>query len=309
MLAILLVLVAGPFPVHPPGQWTTAHRLPEPLLEARAAVLRGKIYVAGGIDGSGAPTAHVYRYDPATDAWERVADLPAARHHMPLAVIGDSVLYAIAGFSGKEYRAERTLWAYHPDKNVWVARSELSRPRGAAAAVGVKGQLVVVGGLERIVDGGMADLTPIYDAAYNNWHNGWPILTKRDHLTAAVVDDIIYVIGGRLLNPDHNLTAVESYDPSRDRWAQLSPLPEPSGALGSAVLDRKVHVFGGESRSATFDLHEVYDPASNTWSSAAPLPTARHGVAAVALNGKIYVIGGGTRPGFSESDIVEVFTP
>ncbi len=309
MLAILLVLLRGPLPGHPPGQWTTARRLPEPLLEARAAVLRGKIYVAGGIDGSGQPSTHVYRYDAGTDSWERVADLPAGRHHMPLAVIGDSALYAIGGFSGKDFRAERTVWVYHPDKNAWEPRAQLSRPRAAAAAVSVGGKVVVIGGLERIVDGGMSDLTPIYDPTFDAWHNGWPILTKRDHLTAEVVRDMIYVIGGRLLNPDHNFDVVEAYDAARDRWSREAPMPQASGAGGSAVLDGKVHVFGGESRSATFDLHEVYDPASNQWSSAAPLPTPRHGIAVAALNGKIYVIGGGTRPGFSESDIVEVFTP
>jgi hypothetical protein len=168
---------------------------------------------------------------------------------------------------------------------------------------------VVVGGLERIVDGGMSDLTPIYDPVLDAWHTGWPILTKRDHLTAEVVRDVVYVIGGRLLNPDHNLDVVEAYDATHDRWSRVAPMPQATGAGGSAVLGDKVHILGGESRSATFDLHEVYDPADNQWSSAAPLPTPRHGVAVVALSGRIYVMGGGTRPGFSESDIVEVFTP
>jgi N-acetylneuraminic acid mutarotase len=143
----------------------------------------------------------------------------------------------------------------------------------------------------------------------DSWHNGWPILTKRDHLMAGVVRDVVYVIGGRLLNPDHNLDAVEAYDPSRDAWSREKPMPEASGAGGSAVVNGKVHVFGGESRSATFSLHQVFDPAEDEWSDAAPLPTPRHGMAVAALGGKIYVIAGGTRPGFSESDVVEVFTP
>jgi len=319
MLSLLLVALGSVTPCRAPARaavppdslahWTTAHRLPEPLLEARAAVLRGRIYVAGGIDGKGQPTAHVYRYDPASDSWESVADLPAPRHHMALAVMGDSVLYVIGGFSGKEFHAERTVWSYQPGRNTWISKSQISRPRAAAAAVTVGKQIVVLGGLERLVDGGMADVTPIYEPALDQWHNGWPILTKRDHLTAAVSHDIIYVIGGRLLNPDHNMNTVETYDPVHDHWGQRAPMLNASGALGSAVLDGKIHTFGGESRYAVFNDHEIYDPAKNEWSEAAPLPTARHGMAVVAFDGRIYVIGGGTRPGFSESDIVEVFTP
>ena len=309
MLSLVLVALACSTPPDSLAQWTTARRLPEPLLEARAAVLRGHIYVAGGIDEKGQPSSHVYRYDPGSDSWERVADLPAPRHHMPLVATGDSLLLAIGGFSGKEFHAERTVWAYQPARNTWTSRSPVPRPRAASAAVAVGGTVVVLGGLERLVDGGMADLTPIYEPASDQWHMGWPILTKRDHLTADVVRDIVYVIGGRLLNPDHNLATLETYEVAHDKWGQKAPMLEPAGALGSAVLDGKIHTFGGESRYAVFNDHEVYDPAKNEWSEAAPLPTARHGAAVAALDGKIYVIGGGTKPGFSESDIVEVFTP
>ena len=38
------------------GRWSAAAPLPEPLQELSAAVLRGKIYVAGGIDRTGRPT-------------------------------------------------------------------------------------------------------------------------------------------------------------------------------------------------------------------------------------------------------------
>src|SRR6266699_1560426 len=76
------------------GRWSAAAPLPEPVQELSAAVLHGRIYVAGGFDRTGAPTAAAFRYDPVANQWERVADLPAARHHMPLAAVGDT-LYAV----------------------------------------------------------------------------------------------------------------------------------------------------------------------------------------------------------------------
>lgn len=309
MLALVLSLVTRLALTHPDGHWTTGKPLPEPLLEMGAAVLDGKIYVAGGIDKTGRPTAHAYRYDPGTDTWDRVADLPAPRHHMPLAVVGDT-LYAVGGFSGTTFRAERTMWAYRVDRNTWEPRAQLPRPRGAAAAAAANGRLIVVGGLERIVDGGSVDVTAMYDPGTDNWRSVLPILTKRDHLTAQTLSGVVYAIGGRLLSADRNYSAVEAYDPARDAWIPKAPMPSERGALGSAVLDGKIHTFGGENRAVVFDTHEVYDPANrDAWTTAAPLPTPRHGCAAVALDGKIYVIGGGVHPGFSESDVVEVFTP
>src|SRR5439155_602399 len=68
------------------GRWSTASPLPEPIQELSAAVLHGRIYIAGGFDRAGKPIAKAFRFDAAADRWERIADLPAPRHHMPLAV-------------------------------------------------------------------------------------------------------------------------------------------------------------------------------------------------------------------------------
>ena len=304
-----LVALLAWMPVHEPdGHWSTAKPLPEPLQEIHAAAINGKIYVAGGIDRDDKPTAHAYCYDPATDSWTRIADLPAPRHHMLIVALHDT-LYALGGFSGTTFHAERAVWAYVPALNTWLTRAELPAPRGAAAAAVVNGKIVVVGGLSRIADGGMAFQTVIYDPAFNAWLQVSPIPTMRDHLTAETVQDTLYAIGGRYLSPERNFATVEDYDIRRDRWYSKSPMPVKLGALGSAVLDGKIHVFGGEDRSSTFTAHEVYDPATDTWTDAPPLPTARHGAAVAVADGKIYVIGGGPRPGFTQTDVVEVYTP
>src|SRR5207247_198467 len=92
----LLPLLLGLSVLEGDGGWSAAAPLPEPIQELSAAVLHGKIYVAGGIDRAGQATAAAFRYDPAANHWERIADLPVPRHHMPLAVVGDT-LYAVGG--------------------------------------------------------------------------------------------------------------------------------------------------------------------------------------------------------------------
>src|SRR6266571_8761983 len=136
------------------GRWSAAAALPEPVQELSAAVLHGRIYVAGGFDRTGAPTAAAFRYDPVANQWERVADLPAARHHMPLAAVGDT-LYAVGGLAEATFVPENTLWIYRDDQNRWESRAPLPAPRGASGVGVVSGKLVVVGGWgvgRRLVD-------------------------------------------------------------------------------------------------------------------------------------------------------------
>src|SRR2546428_4930000 len=99
MRLLTLALVAGAAHPQPQGSWSTAAPLPERLQELHAAVLHGRIYVVGGIDSTNTAIARAYRYDPAGNRWERIADLPGTRHHMPLAVAGDTP-YAIGGAPG-----------------------------------------------------------------------------------------------------------------------------------------------------------------------------------------------------------------
>ena len=288
------------------GHWSAAAPLPEPIQELSAAVLHGKIYVAGGIDGSGRPTAVAFRYDSTLNHWERIADLPVARHHMPLAVVGET-LYAVGGLAEQTFVPVNTLWLYREDANRWEPRAGLPAPRGASAVGVVNGKLIVAGGWS--AGRRLIAATAIYDPATDRWRDAAPIPTPRDHLAAATVGGVVYAIGGRPFDSSRNYDVVEAYDPATDRWTRRSPMPSKRGGLAAAALDGKIDVVGGEARSSVFANHEVYDPAADRWATAPALPTARHGLAAAALGGKLYVIGGGPKPGFAQTGAVDVFTP
>jgi len=68
---------------------------------------------------------------------------------------------------------------------------------------------------------------------------------------------------------------------------------------GIAVLDGRIHVFGGRTRDGGFYSiadHDVYDPRTDSWSKAAPLPAARSSGAFTVLAGRILFAGGECRP-------------
>src|SRR2546425_7355177 len=229
MRLVLPLLFGLPF-ITGDGHWSAAAPLPEPIQELSAAGLHGKIYVAGGIDRTGRPTAAAFRYDPAANRWERIADLPAARHHMPLAVASDT-LYAVGGLAEQGFVPESSLWLYREDRNRWEPRAPLPTPRGASGAGVVNGKLVVVGGWG--VGRRLVGATTIYVPATDRWRDAAPIPTPRDHLTAAVAGALVYAIGGRPLNPHRDYDVVGAYDPATDRWTRRRAMPSRRGGLAA----------------------------------------------------------------------------
>jgi N-acetylneuraminic acid mutarotase len=271
-------------------------------------VLDGWIYIAGGIGENNADSDRAYRYDPESDRWERIADLPFPHHHMPLAVANDS-LYAIGGLRTVQggFEPARHLWLYDVDADRWVGRAGLLNSRGASAVGVVGGKLVVVGGYG--FDAELVEPVDIYDPATNSWSAGADIPTPRDHLTAAAVDGIVYAIGGRRVSVDAVVDAVEAYDLETDEWTTRSPMPTRRAGLGSTASGGRVYVYGGEEFGAAFRTHAAYDPSNDTWESLPRMLEGRHGAGVAAVGGRIFVIGGGPDTGFSQSTTVQVFTP
>lgn len=187
-------MAPGPPPVPPPGngpdpRWTTANPLPERLQEMHGVVLDGLVYIAGGIAAGNVDSDRAYRYDPESDVWERIADLPAPRHHMPLAVANDT-LYAIGGLvtGPQSFDPNANLWLYDVANDGWESRASMPEARGASAVGVVDGRIIVVGGLG--AGSQLLRTAAIYDPGSDSWSSGAPIPTPRDHLTAAAVDEI-----------------------------------------------------------------------------------------------------------------------
>jgi N-acetylneuraminic acid mutarotase len=100
-----------------------------PMLPGRArnhlgsAVLDGKIYAIGGQHGHDeglVESAQTDVYDPATDTWTPLADMPLAKGHIAAATfVFQGRIFALAGeISNGVYTAEDA--AYDPVTNTWV---------------------------------------------------------------------------------------------------------------------------------------------------------------------------------------------
>jgi len=128
--------------------------------------------------------------------------------------------------------------------------------------------------------------------------------TPREHLASSVLDDQLYVIGGRMAQSNSN--ANEMYDYTTNTWETLEPLPTARSGLTASTLSGAIFVFGGESSLYTFEENEAYIPGEG-WLTQEPMPISRHGLASSTVGENIYLIAGGTIPGFSSSGITEKY--
>jgi len=97
--------------------WATRASSPHFHRRGAAAVLNGKLYVAGGAKGlaGDVPVADLDVYDPATNAWRTLAPIPTGGHASGAALGGR--FYVVV--SSSVIRA----YAYNPATNKWTAKT------------------------------------------------------------------------------------------------------------------------------------------------------------------------------------------
>jgi N-acetylneuraminic acid mutarotase len=296
-----------------PGAWSTAQPAPIYRSEMAAAVLNGRIYVAGGLAGPSpiftGTTYAMQSYDAATNSWRDETAVPERLHHLGMAAL-EGRIYITGGYTGEDFNPDNPFtWVFDPTTNLWSRAADMPAPRAAHASVALDGLLYVVGGV-----GPNSHELWAYNPATNSWdRTRAPLPTLREHLTAAGVNGKLYVIGGRWSGG--NQGTLEEYDPAANSWTSRPLMPTARGGLTSSVVNGRIHVTGGEDlfTSKTYNQHEVYDPSTNTWAVYPPMPTPRHGLPSGTVNSRWYVIGGGLQAGGQTyqtlSNIVEVWDP
>jgi N-acetylneuraminic acid mutarotase len=149
----------------------------------------------------------------------------------------------------------------------------------------------------------------------NRWYTMPNLPTARSHAAAAMVNGLIYLIGGQHYSPepsglqaavrdgagsmaaitDPPLNSVVVYDPDRklSPWRRAAPLPSArSRTNGAAVINGKIYVSGGLD-STSYNLTKtlfIYNPATNSWTRGADMPHRTYGGVSGVINGKLYVV-------------------
>ena len=99
--------------------------------------------------------------------------------------------------------------------------------------------------------------------------------TKRKHLGTAVLDNLLYAIGGRDENTE--LNSVEKYDPITNQWSSVVAMNFRRSGVGLAVVNGHLYAVGGFDGSNYLKSVEWFDPSTNQWRIAGSMNYRRLG--------------------------------
>ncbi len=301
--------------------WSTAAVHPEGSHENQGRVVAGKLYVFGGFDpvkqkqNIWTPTKRSYVYDPVSDKFSAIADLPHTPNgsdyggvtHSGITTDGTDIYFAggyTANSSGQgQIFGTKQAWKYNVATNTYTSLPDLPIAIAAGQMEYLNGKLHHISGTNQARN---KDLGDHFVLDLDNLQDGWKSLAllpnPRQHAGSAVFEGKIYFIGGQTGHDDHLVARneVHVYDPSKNEWGKVKDLPVPEGATGRGHITSAVVVFGdriivlgGETaHGKKTNLVSAYAPSENKWTALTPLPqNIMAGVASV-LNNNLFYLGG-----------------
>ncbi|MEQ8676749.1 MAG: kelch repeat-containing protein [Aggregatilineales bacterium] len=282
-------------------QWSQVASQPYSNSEGQGVVVDGLLYSFGGFDsthGCCRPTRRTYSYNPDTNIWTRLRDMPKGSTHSGMTTDGTNIFYAggyieNASQTGQIFGTNEA-WRYNVASDTYTQLPNLPAIRAGGQLAYVAGKLYYVGGsnLARNQDVGDLYMLDIANSA-TSWTTLASLPNPRHHMGIATINGLIYVVGGQHRH-DGNLIAqddVHVYNPSTNAWTQVADLPSPRNHITSTtvVVDDRIIVLGGQqAHNTSFNTVFDYDPVANEWSSLNNLPFSRHSAVGGVIGEYIY---------------------
>jgi N-acetylneuraminic acid mutarotase len=223
--------------------WKAISPLPQPLHHTAASNFSGKIYVIGGYTNNNwLPSDKLFVYDPKKNLWTEESSMPTARGALT-AVFIDGILYAIGGEGKSGIMAINE--AYNPKTKTWILKSSMPTPRHHVASAIVDGNVYVISGrVQGISPITNVNVTEIYNPKMDKWMTLESMPSNRSGISAASINNNIYVFGGEDLTKTYNNN--EKYNVKNNKWESQEPLPTARHGLSAvSVNDNKIYVIGG----------------------------------------------------------------
>ncbi|XP_046398466.1 kelch-like protein diablo isoform X2 [Ischnura elegans] len=126
----------------------------------------------------------------------------------------------------------------------------------------------------------------------NAWNEVSSMATPRSELGLAMLDGCVFAVGG--WDGTFGLDSVERYDPWRNQWYPVAPMPYALTSPAVVSHHGLLYVTGGSihQEGDGVDLVQRYDPRSDAWHTLRNMLIPRSGAVACAIGPYIYVMGG-----------------
>ncbi|MGH9151222.1 MAG: kelch repeat-containing protein, partial [Acidimicrobiales bacterium] len=308
------------------GTWAPTAPLPAPRALHTATLLGdGRVLVAGGAGGGGAPKATASIYDPVAGSWTATAAMGTARSGHTATLLPDGRVLVAGGRTIDASTGARVPTAgaevFDPEgEGRWVPTQPLATARSGHTATLTGGRVLVAGGVNVAVSlEESLSSAERYDPSAGTWVGAGTMVAGRlDHSATDLANGDVLMVGGYRgprYDEDDPVDAddgggpfapAEAYRAASGTWeAVANNRIARDSHTATAVADGTVLVTGGYT--ATGDRlsagvsptasTEVFDPGPGSgpgsWRLARSLaiPRARH--SAVALpGGRVLAVGG-----------------
>ncbi|HEX6871944.1 MAG TPA: carboxypeptidase regulatory-like domain-containing protein, partial [Micromonosporaceae bacterium] len=256
-----------PSPYAPP--WTNTASYPSVVMDNAMATYAGQVYSVGGVTATAALNA-AYLFDPPTNTWTRLADMPAALEK-PTAAFIDGRLFVFGGWTTSGSTSNK-VYVYDPTTKVWQTRASTNpAPRAAAAVATVNGSIYLVGGC---IDANCSksDLVVRYDPVADTFTQVAEYPVPVAWHGCGGINGYVYCAGGVSTAP---LKIGYAYNPSTNGWSPIADLPVDFWGMGVATANGMLLLSTGAINNSTSVTNQgwAYDPAANAW---ATLPNANY---------------------------------
>jgi N-acetylneuraminic acid mutarotase len=222
------------------GIGTAIGTMPTPVHDAAGAVVGSDYFVFGG--GSATETAAVQKFTFSNSnhlTGSNVTNLPAKRADLAAASVNGQI-YLVGGFDGKSWLPSAVSTT---DGMSFTSFAQLNPPVRYPAVAALSGKLYVIGGE---LSPKQADATTIQqiDLQSGAVTALSPLPVGLSHAAAAVLNNTIYVFGGR--SGGHAIDTISVLNPSTGQLQAVGQLPAPRSDMGVALVGQQVFLVGGE---------------------------------------------------------------
>lgn len=208
--------------------WTIKAAMPTPRFSFAIVAHQNKIYCIGGLTGRGAPfsssvTGAIEVYDPVTNTWETKKPMPYPVASFSSTAVGNKI-FVLDGQGNSDdprnidvtqiYDATTDSWTIGTPMSITVINSAactVSEPLGCEEIFLIGGQLGALG-----AGGNRTDMVQVLNPENKTWRVGVSMLTARDGLAVAVLNNTVYAMGGaggNILSSGEGYANNEAYTP------------------------------------------------------------------------------------------------